>query len=787
MAVAGGDLCRLHLPGKREARSTGDEFERRVLRVLRLLGYNVERDVDVNGCQVDIVAEYTAGVISHPLLVECKEYGGKRVVGIEEANKFAGVLHAARSRGLIAKGLIVTTNGFSREARRFADSCGMDLVTFRDLSTQLIDFDSYAQRLVDDFEQSPTAGLYVDLSGSEEEDFEGADDSSFHRPLGGFVDLCLFEREHDRLALLGNFGTGKTTFCRKYACDLARRYQRDPSSRIPVLVNLSDFETKLDIQELITNTLQFRHGVRIDLTLCQELQRLGRFLLLFDGFDEMAVRVDPDVIRENLREIAKVGRIAENKFVLTCRTHFFRDRLHASILSGFDVVYIPEWGERELHEYLRKRFAKGWRERLDRIHGTHNLAELAQTPLFLEMIVQSLAKLGGEVNRTELYDAYTSAWIAKQSQRRGARLDAAARREFVRALSVKLYTEGKSVLHYRELTGLIREHLPQDDAAAIDYLRSDVRSCTFVTRDSGGNYAFRHKSFMEFFLAQVLAEKLREGDVGLLADKGAPLEVLDFLVEMLSLEPTSDFIKEAIVSAPDGVLRDNLLSIALKLGIDLSSFDLGDYGEEGLLLAKFVQGKVEAFEEIYRRHYAAVVVALRSLGAGDGTDEDIACSLFVRLWEKRGQFTFDRRFHFRDWLTTMAGNMYGDHLKRRRELSEVAALQAEREARIHEAARRGIWEQDPWGLLDTAPAPDEAFANAERERSMLIRLDDAIAQLTDEERAVVRGRYLEGMSASDLAESLGLGLSAIYAIGRRARKALGTLLRQQQREPDSME
>jgi hypothetical protein len=240
---------------------------------------------------------------------------------------------------------------------------------------------------------------------------------------------------------LGNFGTGKTTFCKKYAYELASKYKIDSTARIPIIINLGDYDRTQDIQEVITSTLQFGHGVRIDSALCQELQRLGKFVLIFDGFDEMAAQVDPDTIRENLREINKISRIPENRFLLTCRTHFFRDRVQVEVLTDFDILYLPEWGELELRIFLQKRFGDSWQQQLDRIRGTHNLEELAQTPLFLEMIVETLPKLGDQVRRIELYKIYTDKWIKKQSGHRGARLNEEERKQFINDLAINLYTE----------------------------------------------------------------------------------------------------------------------------------------------------------------------------------------------------------------------------------------------------------------------------------------------------------------------------------------------------------
>jgi hypothetical protein len=97
------------------------------------------------------------------------------------------------------------------------------LITFAELSTQLVNFDDYINKVIGEFEQSSVFKSYIDLSGTEMEDYEGANRSTFIRPLESFVDRLLFNEGRGKLALLGNFGTG--TFCRKYAYELATPLQ----------------------------------------------------------------------------------------------------------------------------------------------------------------------------------------------------------------------------------------------------------------------------------------------------------------------------------------------------------------------------------------------------------------------------------------------------------------------------------------------------------------------------------------------------------------------------------
>lgn len=343
--------CRYHHPDKLKVPSDGKAFEDQVLKTLRVLGYKVEKNVHINGCQIDIFAELWTGIIPMRLMVECKDYTSS--VGIDEIKIFSSVLIGARNVGAVDKGLFISTQGFTAPAKTFAQSVGVELVTFGDLSTQLVNFDDYIDQLIDSYGKSEVSKYYIDLSGTEIEDYEDNEAAFVHRPIEKYIENCLYGEKRSKLALLGNFGTGKSTFCRKYAYDLAVRYQKDKTTRIPVIVSLKDYDSKFHIQDLVLNTLQYRYGVDITVPKYQSLQRMGKFIFLFDGFDEMDARANPETIRENLRELNKISELKENKFIITCRTHFFRSKIHAEVLGDFDILYIPEWGEDELVEYLR--------------------------------------------------------------------------------------------------------------------------------------------------------------------------------------------------------------------------------------------------------------------------------------------------------------------------------------------------------------------------------------------------------------------------------------------------
>lgn len=523
-----------------EEDKSGKRLEKEVERIHQLLGGNCKRRVLIKTYEIDVLTQFNKGPLSFAVIVECKEYSHDRRVSDSEMQVFVAKLLAARECGRAEKGVFVTTSDFTKNARATAGQHSIQCLTLNELKNQLVDFSAYSHAVKKDFSNSDLAKWYVPQTGSDVEDYDLINTRrprfGLHRPLDSYVDFIFSKEKEKRIALLGNFGTGKSSFCVMYRNLLIDRYIRDQSSRIPILIDLREFRSGIDIHQVITNVLQRLPGVNIDLGLCLELQRMGRFFFILDGLDEMATRVDRTVVTENLREIDRLNTEGDNLYMVTCRTHFFQERIAEEFLRDYRVIYLTEWGPTELRQYLKNRFPDHWRSHARKIASTSGLEELSKTPLLLEMISRSIMTAKDEdfsnLNIAKLYDSYTSHWIAQQSKRRGAIMSITQRRMFAEKLAALLYLENRTDLHFSELYQVARKFSGYVDATNLDYFDTDVRTCTFITRDSKGNYLFRHRSFMEYFCAFVICREINSELPETFSSKMMTREIMLFLLGM---------------------------------------------------------------------------------------------------------------------------------------------------------------------------------------------------------------------------------------------------------------
>jgi hypothetical protein len=175
-------------------------------------------------------------------------------------------------------------------------------------------------------------GVYVGLDTTTRVGVEGSEQDRLgrdSRPLSAIEAVA----GHPSLVLLGDPGSGKTTFVHRLSHALATReglpgWPPDLGERIPVLVVLRDFVLWLQQQEragekasprllwdYISHDLAERNLAFAEERLQGELER-HRIICFLDGLDEV-----PPAHTDQVRDAVKAfrNRHADNRFVVTCR------------------------------------------------------------------------------------------------------------------------------------------------------------------------------------------------------------------------------------------------------------------------------------------------------------------------------------------------------------------------------------------------------------------------------------------------------------------------------------
>lgn len=562
----------------------GVEFEARVAECYRVLNYRVEARRLFGGREVDLFLTRVLGDLTIHRAIECKA----GPVTVEQLDSFLAKLNLVRREYPASLGTIVSGSSFTAAVASHAAASGVQLIGYRDLSAQIFDGHPYVNQLIQEQNGNERyrAERFVEPHIS-------YDTKSAGLPAFRVIDEWLKDEATRQLTLLGDVGTGKTFLSRMIALKLGRDFLAAPlENPLPLLVDLRNADRQFSLEGLMSWHFSQTGLETVTFRVFQHALSEGRIVLVFDGFDEMAAKVNDQITTRNFHELIRcVQRRA--KVLLTCRTHYFRSRaeeesvimgkvgddesdiaqgLYWDLVTrrGFQIAYIRPFELSQVEDFVSKIDPSTAKRTIDKIKSTYNLTELSQRPMLLDMMVEAIDRLGStEVNAAGLYDVFTRKWIERDGWRGG--LSAREKLDFLTALALRLWGEDASVLHYSKLVTYVQEHFGArlNNPSEMAEIDAEVRTATFLVRDESGHYGFAHKSYNEFFIARYLARSLAQAIEGALTLQRLSPETVRFFCDLVGQDERqiSPRLEAVLVATYRPQASENalLLLYALKL------------------------------------------------------------------------------------------------------------------------------------------------------------------------------------------------------------------------------
>jgi len=183
---------------------------------------------------------------------------------------------------------------------------------------------------------------------------------------------------------------------------------------------------------------------------------------------------------------------------------------------------------------------------------------------------------------------------------------------------------------------------------------------------------------------------------------------------------------------------------------------------DAALMLRVKQGDTAAFEELVDK-YKQPVTNLVGRMLGDFTEaEDVAQTVFVQVFRAADRYKVTARFS--TWLFTIARNLCYNELRRR----------SRHPADSMDASHPASEDVAPPQYEDTKSSlPPDTLLKGELEQ----KLDEAIAELPENQRLAILLCREEELSYEDIAEVLGCSLSATKSVIHRARETLRAKLK----------
>ena len=450
-------------------------------------------------------------------------------VEMADLQSFAKAIEAAGAD----EGWLVGNRRVSKAARQAAaDEGGYEEIscyTFDELIDEDADFSKYLDWLEADIKRRGVDVGYLPLACRKDEL-----DPVSQRKIGvstyaeedgwidGYVDMWLDDPAKEHLSVLGEFGTGKTWFALHYAWVTLQRY-RDAKRRgierprVPIVVPLRDYAKAVSVESLFSEFFFRKHEILKNYSVFEQLNRMGKLLLIFDGFDEMAARVDRQAMIDNFWELARVV-VPGAKAILTCRTEHFPDAiqgrqlLSAELASStaeltgetpqFEVLELEKFEDEQIEQLLQRQAqAPTVRE----VMTNPQLLDLARRPVMVELILEALPDIaaGKRVDMSRVYLYAVTRKMEKDITSARTFTSMADKLYFLCELSWEMLTTDQMSLNYRAFPARLKAMFSDrmQDESELDHWRYDMMGQTMLIRNSEGDYSPAHRSLLEFFVA----------------------------------------------------------------------------------------------------------------------------------------------------------------------------------------------------------------------------------------------------------------------------------------------
>lgn len=328
---------------------------------------------------------------------------------------------------------------------------------------------------------------------------------------------------HQRLMVTGPPGSGKSILLRKLTLDYASQQLIFDNRVIPVLLplhRLSAIGTGLTVNRLVKELIQVfdENGFLKAEHFVQKGLEKGRFILLFDGLDEVNSSVRSHVA-DKIREFLRQEKYQKCRSVITCRTAVYSNEFFQVVDQTLEIV---EFSDQQLRQFL-----SGWKSNMPQgktverllamLKDRPRIKQLARNPLLMTIIAYLYCDTPFVLpqSRTEFYDKATDVLLDQWQKEKGVnQYKAVTKAGVLKYLALQNQDRAtpnqkdRRSVDYPTLLNTIKSVLPslgRDPEADVEPVLTEIVERSGLLKPDGEErYQFAHLTLQEYFAAAAL-------------------------------------------------------------------------------------------------------------------------------------------------------------------------------------------------------------------------------------------------------------------------------------------
>jgi hypothetical protein len=408
--------------------------------------------------------------------------------------------------------------------------------------------------------------------------------------LETYLRKWLNESSQRQIALLGEYGQGKSSAALMFTYNLLFQ---NSGSRIPIIIELRGTSPRnLSPLELLG---AWASKYRIDSQALMRLHIAGRLLLIFEGFDEMALSGNRE---ERIKHFKTLWQFCypQAKIIITGRPNFFLDDKELKMALGVhqpigdnpycDVVQLLPFSVEQIRESLRNQTDNIQQQISILATNNERFYDVVSRPSLLHVVsfLWEKENLGEKIDLLNsayvmgrfVQNSYRRQGLKSQDSREFMALNSSEREYFMEGIACFMAAnELNNQIDGVQLNKLIKDLIdgipdsvssnvsvmPNEETKPlkqriknyteddyIEHIQTDVRTCGLLVSDlsSLGKFKFGHKSFMEYLVANVAAQIIKQ-DQDYLEKYKAIVKITNIeLVSLIKLPVSIEFLSELL-------------------------------------------------------------------------------------------------------------------------------------------------------------------------------------------------------------------------------------------------